>query len=404
MAFRFFNFRKSRPQRFSETHSIVFSPSLLNAIRSNIKLSYSGDVYAFGAMELITSDIIRAQWIVRDLEGHRVTRKEIPKLYKLIEFPNPDFSWSAFIGYVAKDLLSNGNSFIEIASDDSKTEPDLEFYRLIPGNVSIIISKKDYIDHYEYSVNDKVIRIPKENVVFIRIPDPNDELIGLGPLEVAAKEIMLRSWSRVYLSAFFKNGAVPSAIIFTKYPMSDTEYEKLRSKLEGDYSGSQNAFKVLILESNEIEKVDLSTSINEIPIEKLDNNLKQAILSAFRTPDALIGMTQSATKASAVAISTNFWHSVVVPYLTMIRDAINLRLSNFYPDYRLDFDISKVPEIQGYQADVSEKISRLTLSKIITTDEARDIIGLQPGIKNYSLSPLNEKVEEVDENGNNKDK
>jgi len=403
MALKLFNFFKGKPQRNSETHSLAFSPSLMNLVKPNLKLSYSGDVYAFSAMELIVSDIIRAQWIVRNLDNQRVSRKEVPALYKLIEFPNPDFSWSKFIGYEAKDLLSGGNSFIEIATDGAKNSPNLEFYRLLPGNVSIVVSKRDYIDHYLYSVNNKNIIIPKENVIFMNLPNPNGELIGIGPLEVAAKEIMLRSWSRVYLSSFFKNGAVPSAVIFTKYPMSDTEYEKLRSKLEGDYAGSQNAFKVLVLESNEIEKVDLSTSIKEIPVEKLDNNLKQAILSAFRTPDSLIGITQSATKASAVAISTNFWHSVVVPYLTMIRDSINLRLAKFYPNYRLDFDITKVPEIQGFQADVSEKISRLTLAKIMTTDEARDTIGLPPGEKNYSLSPLNENVEEV-ENGNNKNK
>ena len=392
-----FRFRKARK---SETHSLLFSPTNLAL---NAKLNYAMDTYAFGAEELISSDIMRASWLVRDLEKNRVPRKKVPNLYKLIEFPNPDFSWSTLISYEAKDLLANGNAFLEIATGSSVINPEIEFYRLMPGSVKIVISKKKYIDHFQYIVNNKKISLPKDNVIFMRIPDPNQEIIGLGPLEAAAKEIMLRAWSRVYLSSFFKNGATLSAILVTKYPLNDPEYEKLRAKIESDYSGAKNAFRVLLLDSNEISKVDLSTSIKEIPIKDLDDNLKHAILTAFRTPDALLGMTQAATKASAVAISTNFWHSVVIPYLILMRDAINLKLSKFYPEYRIDFDVTKVPEIQGYQADVSEKVSRLVLSKIMDTNEGRDIIGLPPKDTNYSLSPMNENIEEV-RNGNNKNK
>jgi len=97
-----------------------------------------------------------------------------------------------------------------------------------------------------------------------------------------------------------------SGIIVTKYPLSDEEYTKLQRKLEGDYSGASNAFRLLILDSNEIEKVDLGTNIKEIPFDTIDPNLQMSILAAFRVPSALIGGEGNATKASAIAISGNF--------------------------------------------------------------------------------------------------
>ena len=357
-------------------------------------MAYGVDTYAFSAIDLIAASMIRATWYVRDTDGNILKRKDAPHLYRLLEFPNTFMPWSTFISYEIRDLLARGNAFMEV----SRSSGDIQFHRLVPGRITIIVDPKEYISHYEYEVNEKVINYNKKEVIFLRLADPNNENIGTGPLEIASKDIRLRGYTKLYLKAFFKNGTILSGIIATKYPLSEEEFTKLKRKIEGEYSGAGNMFRLFIMDSNEISKVELGSKMTDIPFDKLDPSLQTSILAAFRVPTALIGGEGNATKASAIAISGNFWNSVVIPYLILFRDSVNQRLADSYPSKRIDFDISKIPEIQSYFADISEKVSRLILVRTIKVDEGRAMLGLPPlenGMGDCLLTPQNESLEYI---------
>jgi len=112
--------------------------------------------------------MIRATWHVKDIDGNILRRSEAPHLYKLLEFPNSFMAWSTFLNYESKDLLSRGNAFIEIEGNSS----NIQFHRLIPGQMTLVADPKKYVDHYEYNVNGKTIKFSAKEVIFMRLADP----------------------------------------------------------------------------------------------------------------------------------------------------------------------------------------------------------------------------------------
>ena len=370
-------------------------------VPASAKIGYETNPYVYAAVDAIASSAIRVDWVVKDKAGNVITRDKVDtkQIYKLMTKPNEINTTSTMISYMVKDLLTKGVTAWEVSKDMKGKISAL--YRLFPEQLDIIPDPKKYIDHYEYGPNKT--RLEVDEVLYIRLVSPraSEELTGFAPLEAVAKAIKLSEYENVFEISYFKNAGTPSMILSTTYPLDEDNYKKLEEKLLAKVSGSENAFKLLIIDGNDFNKVELSSKLKDIPIKELNETLRSKVLAGFRVPENAIGLSMNSTKASASSVVVQYWQSVVIPILKLIKEGLNVQvIDQISSEYEIDFDLSTISELQTYKADISEKVSRLYLDGIISRNESRKMIGLPPLDKDQFLMPANEVVE----NANNKDK
>ena len=389
-----------------KTKSGIYSLPLTmfsDLVPNDIEIGYETNPYVYGAIEATASSASRVDWVVKDKMGNIIPRthpdEEARKIYALIERPNEINTTSTMISYIVKDLAAKGVTSWEIARNTKKEISAL--YRLYPNQLDIVTDPKKYIDHFEYGP-DK-IKLDVNEVLYIRLVSPraSEELTGFSPLQAVAKAIKLSEYENLFEIAYFKNAGTPSMILSVKYPLDEEQYQKLEQKIAAKTSGVENAFKLLIIDGNDFSKVELSSSLKDIPITDLNNVLRQKILAGFRVPENVIGLSMQSTKASASTVVVQYWQSVIIPLLKLIKEALNTQvISQMSDKYEIDFDLSPITELQTYKADISEKVSRLYLDGIISRNEARKMIGLPPLPKDQFIMPVNEVLE----NASNKNK
>lgn len=346
----------------------------------DVNLGFETNPYVFSAVDAIASSAMRVDWLVKSKKDHHVvdeSETNAVNLYKILKYPNEITTNATMINFMMKDLLSNGVTIWEIAKNRMGKASGL--YRMLYSKTQIDPDPKKYIKQFIY--NNGETKLKPEEVLYIRIPSPRDaeELKGFSPLEAGAKQIKLAAYEKVFEMSYFKHGGVPSMILYSTYPFDDETYQKLKEKFSSELSGAENAFKFLIVDGNEFKKIELSSKLMDIPLKDLDNVLRSQLLAVFRVPENVIGLSMNSTKASAQSVIVQFWQSVVIPYLKLIKEAFNQQIcERYFPDYYIDFDLTVIEELQAYKADISEKISRLFLNGIITKNEARTMLGLPP--------------------------
>ena len=114
--------------------------------------------------------------------------------------------------------------------------------KVIPGSGSEIISG------YKYRTGpSKEVAIEKDELVFLRYPDPSKPFRGVGTLKAVAKTVDIDDFSETWNRNFFANAAVPSYVLETEQKLGKDQVERLESKLK-KYKTVDNAHKTMILQ------------------------------------------------------------------------------------------------------------------------------------------------------------
>jgi HK97 family phage portal protein len=251
-----------------------------------------------------------------------------------------------------KDL--QGNAFWYLARDggDGKIGKIREIYVLKPDAMRIVPSTANPLQVSEYifkQPDGQTIRFSKEQILHHKNFDPRANhpfpYIGMGIVEAAAYPIDTDNEARVWNLNFFRNGARPDGVLIAdgEAASDPDQQQRIREEFAEEYQGSANAHKLAVLTGG-IKYQELTRNQKDMDFYNGRIFSRDEILSLFKVPKSIIGITDDVNRANAEASVYVFALHTIKPLMQKLIDTLNETIVKEYGDnLRLDFH-SPVPE------------------------------------------------------------
>lgn len=337
--------------------------------------AYRKNVIAYQSVNRIAEAVASVRWTLFRGENE-ITEHSI---LSLIRNPNPLQSGAQYMQAKVGFLMLSGNSYEEQVRLTGGRVGEL--YQLRPDRMQIKPAENGFPSVYTYKVGGKSVDFPvnaeasKNRIRHLRLFNPLDDFYGMSPVEAAAYGVDQHNEAMAWLQALLQNSARPSGALVTKdgAELSDENFNKLKSQIDEQYSGSRNAGRPMLLEGGlDWRQMGLSPSDMGIIEAKLASARDVAL--AFGVPPMLLGIPGDNTYSNYAEARLAFWEDTVLPLVGMITDDWNASLAN--PDgLELRPDLDQIPAISEKRQMLWEMADRAT---DLTINERRALKGYPP--------------------------
>jgi len=152
-----------------------------------------------------------------------------------------------------------------------------------------------------------------------------DGFSGLSPITIARETVGLALAQQSFESAFYKNGATIGAALKHPNRLTDDQTSNIQSSFERNYSGTSNAFRMIILEEGmEYEAIGMSQQDAQF-VESRKLTLED-VARIYRVPPPAIGILSDATYSNITEQSRSLVMHTLRPWLVRIEQAMNASL------------------------------------------------------------------------------
>ena len=209
-------------------------------------------------------------------------------------------------------------------------------------------------------------------VLSFRVPDPNDDLMGLSPLTSIEKTVAVDLFAMDFNGSFFENNAT-TGIVFQIKGASETELSRNRAWLEEHYVGTKNAHKPLLLEGDVEVKKSVASQAEMGFIEGRKLN-REEILAVLDVAPEKLGFREDSNRSTAKEGANSFRSEAIRPLQSLVEEPFNnvLILDRFGWD-DIEFAFNEV-DTQEEMANL-EVITKAQSNGLLNTDEARARLG-----------------------------
>jgi HK97 family phage portal protein len=305
----------------------------------------------------------------------RMQELQDPLHFLLSTAPNPEMTSFVYFETVTFHLVLTGNSYSQIERDGNgtpialwplhprKTRP----VRLPNGDLAFETSDG------ETGSNRRII--PAADVIHIPLTSWNG-LVGMSPIEQAARALGLAAGAEKFGSHLFANNATPQIALVTKQVVKPEDKTKMRQDWESLQTG-KNQHRVAILDQD----MDLKTlSITPDEAQFLETRVHQRsdIAAIFRVPVHMVGSEQKLSNSNVEQINLSFIVDTLRPILTRIEAELVKKLlppqNGVASTLTIAFDIT-----ERQRGDTAAQVSLIAAGRqwgILTANDGRRILGL----------------------------
>ena len=273
--------------------------------------------------------------------------------------PNPFQDVNTFKRNLIIDLLIDGNIFVYFDG--------VHLYQLPAQNVTIYSDTKTYIEKFEY---DGHIEYSPREIIHIKENSFQSLYRGVPRLKPAYRTMYLLDNMRKFQDNFFKNGAVPGLVLKSPNTLSERIKERMLQAWAVRYNPTSGGRRPLILDGG-IE-VDALTKINfkELDFQPSIQANEKTILEAMGIPPILL---DGGNNANIRPNHRLYYLETIIPIVRKIGYAFER-----YFGFKLNEDVSNIPALQPELRDQAAYYQALVNSGIMTPNEAREALILEP--------------------------
>jgi len=312
-------------------------------------------------------------------------------LIDLLNRPNPQQSYSEFFGSLYGYLLLSGNTYVLKTGSDRGAPREL--HQLRPDRIEIKGSGNPIPEKYIYKINGKVqgtYDVDQDNgyseLKHIKLWNPMDDYYGCSPLAAAAVEVDQHNMMAKHNVNLLANGARPSgAVIFKPQDdagfamnLTDSQRQQLLTDLNNRFSGAGNAGRPMLLEGD-FDWKEMGLSPKDMDFLNLKHLSATDIAMCFGVPSQLVGVPDSQTYSNVAEARLALYEETIIPYLSKIQSDMNEWLVPMFGDgLSIEFDIDSIPALSERRKKIYENVTSAVREGIMTRNEARERIGLEP--------------------------
>ncbi len=329
---------------------------------------FAGNVIGYRCVRMI-AEAVSAVPLLMMVDGAEV---EAHPLKSLLARPNPAQGGRDLIDQLVTQLLLAGNAYAELVSLDGTPR---EIFALRPDRMAVVPSRSGWPEGYEYSVGGTSVRLPRENVLHLRLFNPGDDHYGLSPLEAAARAIDTHNAASAWNKAMLDNAARPSgALVFAAADghLTTEQFERLKGELQSAYQGAANAGRPLVLEGG-LDWKEMGFSPKDMDFIESKNMAAREVALAFGVPPMLLGIPGDNTYANYAEANRVFWRQTVVPLLLRVADALALWL-----EPHAGGSLALLPDLDQVEALAPDRDAlwkRVNDATFLSVDEKRQAVG-----------------------------
>ncbi len=312
-------------------------------------------------------------------------------LLDLLNRPNPQQSYSEFFGSLYGYLLLSGNTYVLKTGSDRGAPREL--HQLRPDRIEIKGSGNPIPEKYIYKINGKVqgtYDVDQDNgyseLKHIKLWNPMDDYYGCSPLAAAAVEVDQHNMMAKHNVNLLANGARPSgAVIFKPQDdagfamnLTDSQRQQLLTDLNNRFSGAGNAGRPMLLEGD-FDWKEMGLSPKDMDFLNLKHLSATDIAMCFGVPSQLVGVPDSQTYSNVAEARLALYEETIIPYLSKVQSDMNEWLVPMFGDgLSLEFDVDSIPALSERRKKIYENVTSAVREGIMTRNEARERIGLEP--------------------------
>ena len=301
--------------------------------------------------------------------------------------PNPFMPRQEFVETFQQHVDLVGEGWWVIAYHPGSTIP-LELWPVRPDRMTPVPSQKAFLAGYIYTSPDgEQDPLGRNEVVFLRMPNPLDPYRGMGPVQSVLADLDATRYSAEWNRNFFLNSAEPGGIIEVPTPLSDPDFDQLRDRWNEQHRGVANAHRVAILEHG--KWIDRKLSQRDMQFVELRSVSRAVLREAYGISAFALGEVTDINRATAEASKAWFADQLTVPRLERIKAALNFDLLPLFgaTAQGLEFDYESPVPIDP-EAEAAQLTSKVNAAKaLIDAGLSSDSVLAAMGLPAIEASP-----------------
>ena len=281
-----------------------------------------------------------------------------------------------FIEEVISYQLISGNSYIYAAEDENGIPTELQILR--PDRVKIL-NNNDYLV-YKYVINGLEYDFSDDkdgvcDILHLKNFHPLDDLYGLSSLAIAHNSIEQHNECLEWNKALLKNGARPSGAVVmnaSNGTMSDDQFERIKSQINEQVTGGENAGKIMLLEGG-LDWREMSMSPKDMDFIESKNGAARDIALALGVPPQLLGIKGDNTYNNMGEARMAFWEETIIPLLNNLCNKLSVWMSaQFMENIESQYDPDSISALSSQRQILWQNLNN---THFLTDEEKRVMLG-----------------------------
>ena len=295
--------------------------------------------------------------------------------------PNEQQCQADFVELLTVYLMVTGNAYAMRERNASGRIVSLRLLR--PDRVEVKIGRDGRVAYYEYTIEGVRYDLLADDVAHIKLPNPYDDVYGLSPLQVASKYVNLDTATVTFLRSYFANAGVPAGILKVNRRLnSQAEADSARAKWRSSFSGNKGWHGLAVLDEDASYQ-QVAPNLKEMDTSTMTRVTETRICAVFGVPPILLGLEaglEASTYSNYEQARSAFWDETVSPLVRRIEKFLQraLEVSEREPGNEVEADYSEVPAYEDDHDAESARVVAQYGAGIITLNEARAALGLDP--------------------------
>lgn len=351
-----------------------------------------------------TKGMLTPQMLIKRLviENKAFDEKE----YNLpLECPNTNQTWRELFALYETFMDTVGNCYFYLLSPENgmnKGQPT-EIH-ILPAHLMQIVLKDNVdmirdenpIDYYILTEGRQYIRFETENIIHVKLPNPNfdlqgSHLYGQSPLRAALKNIQASNEALSLNAKTLANGG-SFGFLSTKEPLTPEQAQQLKDRLV-QMDNDTKRLSNLAGSAKEVVFTRVSLTTDELkPFDYLEYDQK-AICNVLGWDDKLLNSDDGAKYDNYKTALRRAITSGIAPNLRLLEEAFNSELLPRFKGYENTiwvFDESQLPEMQEDMEKLTKWLNDSLDRGVINRDEYRAAISYgmleTPEMKMHTVS------------------
>lgn len=368
---------------------------------------YSTSPWAKACIDMRANALAQIEWGIFDANNEELETHELIDLLNRVDMEQ---NWNDLIRSTVCDLMIHGQAFWQKGYAGRGGAP-FGIKRLNAGTMEVEAGAQG-IAGFVQQLDATRTPFKREEVVFFHDFDPDNDLGGLSPADVAKASIEIENYADRYLTSFFRNRAVPDVAYETEQELNDGDYARIKRNLK-KFKGPDNQHKSMLMEKGMKINV-ISFPLTDLALDTVRLEARRSICAVFGVPMSLIGADPSANFATADNERKSLYTEHVLPQAEYLASVINSELvADFDPSLYFAWKADELPIMQPDAVSEAGRFAVLVEKGIITplcaalelgfSEEdvpKKPVIGApntppQPGVTPPALAPFAEATQQV---------
>lgn len=325
----------------------------------------------FAAVEIISNSVAELPITIKTKEENKVSLVKNHILYNV--FKDGQLTKYMLMKSLISDMLLYGNGFAYIKRAQDGTPIELIY---LPSNEVTIFYNNVTRQLYYLAPNVQQGNIEPSNMIHI-LKNSINGVEGIGVLKYAYNTISLSNYTEKAALDYFSSGCHVNGILKTTDPKSRLRQEQREQIYDAWQQGhGKNGTGMAILEGGLDYQAVSSNSKDAQLLETRVFNL-QEVARFFNINPVLLGDLTHSSYSTIEASLLEFVTHTLFPYIILIEDEFTRKLIK-KSEHNLYIDLDESFLLKSDKQNEAAYLSTLTKAGIMTTNEARLQLGLNP--------------------------